>query len=131
VFDALPGKAFSGEVARTSGALDPGTRTMLVEVDLPNPDGAIRPGYYGQMRIELERREAALGLPSSALRFEAGSAFVYIVAAGDSARRVPIEIGLDSAGWVEVTHGLTGTERVVNGAVGTLADGGQLRVVAR
>jgi RND family efflux transporter MFP subunit len=131
VFDALPGKLFSGEVARVSGALDPGTRTMLVEVDLPNDDGRIRPGYYGQMRIVLESREGALALPAAAVRSEGGSAFVYVVAEGDAARRVPIEIGLDANGWVEVTRGLTGQERVVANAVGTLVDGGPLRVVAR
>lgn len=131
VFDALPGRVFSGQVARISGSLDPGTRTMLIEVDLPNDDGRIRPGYYGQTRILLESRESALALPSSAVRDDGGSAFVYIVAAGDSARRVPIEIGLDGDGWLEITRGLTGNERVVTGAVGALADGGPLRVVAR
>jgi RND family efflux transporter MFP subunit len=54
VFDALPGRTFSSQVARVSGALDPGTRTMLVEIDLANDDGQIRPGYYGQTRIVLE-----------------------------------------------------------------------------
>jgi RND family efflux transporter MFP subunit len=53
VFDALPERTFSSRVARISGSLDPGTRTMLVEIDLPNEDGTIRPGYYGQTRIEL------------------------------------------------------------------------------
>jgi RND family efflux transporter MFP subunit len=53
VFDALPGRTFSSQVARISGSLDPGTRTMLVEIDLPNDDGRIRPGYYGRTRIVL------------------------------------------------------------------------------
>jgi RND family efflux transporter MFP subunit len=52
-FDALPDTTFTSQVARTSGSLDPGTRTMLVEIDLPNDDGRIRPGYYGQTRIML------------------------------------------------------------------------------
>jgi len=131
VFDALPGRVFSGEVARVSGSLDPRTRTMLIEVDLPNDDNRIRPGYYGQTRVLLESREGVLALPSAAVRYEGGSAFVYVVAADDSARRVPIEIGLDGDGWLEITRGLTGNERVVTGAVGALADGGPLRVVAR
>jgi RND family efflux transporter MFP subunit len=58
VFDALPDRTFSSQVARISGALDPGTRTMLVEIDLPNDDGRIRPGYYGQTRIVLGRADA-------------------------------------------------------------------------
>jgi RND family efflux transporter MFP subunit len=53
VFDALPGTTFASQVARISGSLDPGTRTMLVEIDLPNDDGRIRPGYYGRTHIVL------------------------------------------------------------------------------
>jgi RND family efflux transporter MFP subunit len=63
VFDALPGTTFSSQVARISGALDPGTRTMLVEIDLPNEDGRIRPGYYGQARVVLERGAGAPAAP--------------------------------------------------------------------
>jgi hypothetical protein len=44
-----------------AGALDPATRTMLVEIDLPNPDGRIRPGYYGRTRIEFASREHGAG----------------------------------------------------------------------
>jgi RND family efflux transporter MFP subunit len=58
VFDALPDRMFSSQVARISGSLDPATRTMLVEIDLPNEDGQIRPGYYGQTRIVLEPARA-------------------------------------------------------------------------
>ncbi|HEX5419324.1 MAG TPA: efflux RND transporter periplasmic adaptor subunit [Gammaproteobacteria bacterium] len=60
-FDALPGKPFSGKVSRMAGALDPATRTMLVEIDLPNRDGRIRPGYYGQTRIVFESRAQSGG----------------------------------------------------------------------
>jgi RND family efflux transporter MFP subunit len=109
----------------------PGTRTMLVEIDLPNDDGRIRPGYYGQARIVLERREGALAIPSAALHFDGGNTYVYIVAQDDSARRVPVGIGLDNAGWLEITSGLTGDERVVTGGTGTLVDGAPLRVAAQ
>ena len=63
LFDALPGRTFSSQVARVSGALDPGTRTMLVEIDVPNDDGRIRPGYYGQTRIVLGPRADAAAPP--------------------------------------------------------------------
>jgi RND family efflux transporter MFP subunit len=131
VFDALPGTPFSGQVTRISQALDPATRTMLVEIDLPNDDGRLRPGYYGQARIVLERREGALAIPSAALHFDGGNTYVYIVAQDDSARRVPVGIGLDDAGWLEITSGLTGDERVVTGGTGTLVDGVPLRVAAQ
>jgi RND family efflux transporter MFP subunit len=131
-FDALPGTVFAGEVSRISEALDPGTRTMLVEIDLPNDDGRIRPGYYGQTRIVLERRERALAVPSAAVRVNARGPYVYVVTQNDSARQIPVQIGVTDSDSVEITSGLTGDERVVTGSVtGQIADGAPLRVVVQ
>ncbi|HEU4619599.1 MAG TPA: efflux RND transporter periplasmic adaptor subunit [Gammaproteobacteria bacterium] len=129
VFDALPGKSFSGKVSRLSGSLDPATRTMLVEVDLPNADGLIRPGYYGQTRILLESRPQALALPSAAVHTDAsgGGAYVYVVAGG-SARRLPVVTGLTDGDFIEIRSGLEDTARVAAGAT-ALTDGEQVRVV--
>ena len=129
-FDALPGQVFSGSVARLSGAIEPATRTMLVEIDLPNADGRIRPGLYGQVRLALEQREAARALPAAAVQYGDGGAFVFVAAAGDVARRTPVQTGLSVAGWVEIVGGLRGDERVVSGAPAGLADGAPLRIVA-
>lgn len=131
MFDALPGIMFSGEVTRISGALDPGTRTMLVEIDLPNDDGRIRAGYYGQTNIVLERRQGALALPSAAVRLDADGRYVYVVGADNSARRVPVGIGIQSGDWLEITSGLAGSERVVTGPVGALSEGTLVSVASR
>jgi RND family efflux transporter MFP subunit len=95
-FDALPGRAFAGEIARLAGALDPQTRTMLVEIDLPNTDGRIRPGFYGQARLALEKRDGVVALPAAAIRSDGGAAFVYAVGANDTARRVNVTLGVAS-----------------------------------
>jgi RND family efflux transporter MFP subunit len=126
-FDALPGQVFAGTVARLSGAVDPRTRTMLVEIDLPNTDGRIRPGLYGQVRLTLEQRDGVLALPAAAVQFGEGGAFV-LVAAGDVARRTPVETGLNVGGWIEIVAGLRGDERVVTGAPAGLTDGAALRL---
>ena len=129
-FDALPGQAFAGTIARLSGAIDPATRTMLVEVDLPNADRRIRPGLYGQVRIALEQRDGALALPAAAVQFGDAGAFVFVVSAGDVARRTPVQTGLSVGGWIEIVGGLRDDERVVNGPPAGLADGAPLRVAA-
>jgi membrane fusion protein (multidrug efflux system) len=128
-FEALPGRVFTAPVARLSGVLDPGTRTMLVEIDLPNADGLIRPGLYGQARIALERREHALALPSSAVRLGDGGAFVLVVA--DSAvHRKNVMLGVVDGPWTEISGGLDGGERVVaDAATANLADGAPVRVL--
>jgi RND family efflux transporter MFP subunit len=131
VFGALAGKVFMGQVARTAQALDPATRTLLVEIDLPNTDGRIRPGYYGQAHLVLETRDNALAVPSESLRFEGGKPFVYTVEPGGAARRTPIEIGLRTDEWAEVASGLTGSERIVTRAAGGLTDGAAVRVAAQ
>lgn len=130
VFDALAGSVFAGEVSRLSEALDPGTRTMLVEIDLDNADGRIRPGYYGQTRILLEQRDDVLAIPAAALRTDGGAA-VFAVGPDGTARRVPVTIGVADADWVEITQGLSGGERLVTGAaLVQLADGAAVRVNA-
>jgi membrane fusion protein (multidrug efflux system) len=128
-FDALPGTTFAGKVARLSGVLDPGTRTMLVEIDLPNPNGRIRPGFYGRTQITLERREQALALPTSAVRDDGGNAYVYVVAPDGTAKRTAVTLGLQDAGFVEIESGLAGGERVIAGAVTGLSDGAAVRPV--
>lgn len=128
-FDALPGTTFTGKVARLSGVLDPSTRTMLVEVDLPNADGRIRPGFYGRTQITLERRERVLALPTAAIRDDGGNAYVYAVAPNDTAKKTPVTLGLQDGGWVEIEAGLAGGERVIAGAVAGLKEGAIVRSV--
>jgi RND family efflux transporter MFP subunit len=128
-FDALSGQVFAGTVARLSGAIDPATRTMLVEIDLQNADGRIRPGLYGQVRLALEERRGAPALPVDAVQFGQDGA-VVLVAAGDVARRKIVQTGLSAGGWVEILEGLGADERVVVGAPAGLSDGAALRIAA-
>jgi RND family efflux transporter MFP subunit len=128
-FEALPGRVFTSTVARVSGALDAATRTMLVEIDLPNGDGLIRPGLYGQARIALERRAHALALPSSAVKLGDGGAYVLVVA-GAAVHRKSVSLGLVDGQWTEISGGLDGGERVVaDAATANLADGAPVRVL--
>jgi RND family efflux transporter MFP subunit len=130
-FEALPGRVFTSKVARVSGALDPTTRTMLVEIDLPNADGVLRPGLYGRARIALERREHALVLPSGAVRVGDGGAQVFVVT-GDVVHRKNVTLGLVDSQWTEITGGLDEGERVVADASATsLTDNTQVRVLSQ
>jgi RND family efflux transporter MFP subunit len=109
--------------------LDPATRTMLVEIDLPNPDGRILPGFYGRTEIALERRDSALALPSAAVRTDGGNSYVYVIAADDTVRRAAVTTGLQDGGWIEIESGLNGDERVVAGTPSGLAEGVAVRIV--
>lgn len=130
MFDALPGRIFRGEIARLSGAIDPGTRTMLVEIDLQNDEARIRPGFYGQTRITLEHRERALAVPLAAVRFDDGKAYVLALAGDDTVRRADVITGVEAGGFLEIVSGLTERDRVVAAPPATLTDGAAVRLAA-
>ncbi|MEM9369489.1 MAG: efflux RND transporter periplasmic adaptor subunit, partial [Planctomycetota bacterium] len=105
----------SCRVTRTSGELDPTTRTMLVEAELDNSDGRIIPGMFGQATIELDAKVAANMLPARAVRFDAsGDAFVYRIDEQDRVRVTPVVIGVDDGIALEILEGLESGERIVD-----------------
>jgi len=122
--EALPNELFPGVISRTAESEDPLSRTMRVEVDLPNPSGRLRPGMYGQVTINLHTDRNAVVLPVSCLvgpqKDEKGS--VYVVRDG-KARLVPVKLGTSDGIHVEILDGLAVTDDVVCGSKGALADG--------
>jgi RND family efflux transporter MFP subunit len=125
--DAMPGKTYQGACTRFATALDPKTRTMRTEIDIPNRDGALRPGMFGRVRLALERRKNALTVPAGALISEGGQTYVYTVENG-KARRVEVKTGFDDGIRVEVTGGLTGAEPVIVTGKGAVKDGAPVKI---
>lgn len=131
-FDALPGQSYLGEIARLSGSLDPSTRTMQVEIDLRNPGGRILPGLYGRTAVALETHSNALALPATAVRFtEIGESYVYLIGSDDAATRRSVSIGFDDGNWLEITEGLSRSDRVADGLVGSLSEGEGVQVIGQ
>lgn len=125
--EGLVGRTFGGKVSRFSYALDDATKTMLVEVDLPNADLTLRPGMYATIKIGVEKHSDALVIPTDALVMEKANAFAFTVANG-KAKKTPIKIGFNDGTKVEVTGGLTNTDTVVLVGKLTLADGAPINV---
>jgi len=127
----LPGKEFHGSITRTTGALDSATRTLLVEIDLPNKERQLQPGMYVSVTLLLERHPQALAIPPASIA-DGGSgndASVYIVFNG-TVHRVPIKTGLDDGLWVEVVNGLSGEEDIVVVGKSGLTEGQAVKVSA-
>lgn len=99
--DAFPGQSFEGRISRTSQALDPQTRTMLVEADIENTDGRIFPGMSGTARIGVERRDAAVLVPAAAVSMEKTNAFVF-KHVGGRAVKTPVKTGFNDGVQVEI-----------------------------
>jgi HlyD family secretion protein len=109
---SLRGRRWEGTVARTSWALDPGNRTLRVEIDVENEDGGLRPGMYARANILLAERPDALVLPATALVRDGDLTFCCAVEEGRIVRR-PIEIGLRTREEAEILSGLSGEETIV------------------
>jgi membrane fusion protein (multidrug efflux system) len=118
------GNVFKGAITRTTEALDPATRTLLVEVDLPDKDRRLQPGMYVAATLYLVQHQQALAVPPAALvpGGDGKSKSVFVVEQ-DRIRQVPIKTGIDGGVWVEILEGLTGSEDVVVVAKGNLTEG--------
>jgi RND family efflux transporter MFP subunit len=121
------GRRFTGAVTRHPQALAAGTRTMLVEVDLPNDDGALLPGMYAQVDVALAGRRSTLRIPDDVLIFRGGKTWVPVVD-GDTLRVVEVALGYDDGRTSEVVSGLTGDELVALNVGQTAKDGENVAV---
>jgi RND family efflux transporter MFP subunit len=118
----LPDQEFRGAITRTTSALDPSTRTLLVEIDLPNPTHRLRPGMFVTATLILEEHPQALALLPAALVSGNTGTSVFVVEGG-KAKLVAVKTGLDDGAWVEVIEGLqVNMEVIVVGKTG-LTDG--------
>ncbi len=108
----LPDRSYTGVVTRSTLALDPTTRSLLVEIDIPNPDHALRPGTYAEVVLTLRDIPNALVLPPQAVVSGPKGKAVFIVAQG-KAMSVPVQTGITDGTWIEIVSGLTGDEDVV------------------
>ncbi len=128
---ALPGGAIAGKIARTSKSLDPITRTMMVEIDFPNPKHKLLSGMFGQMTIMLEESSDRLVLPAACIHYgENGSeSHVCVVDSSNKVRHVPVTTGLDDGHQIEIVSGLTGKEHVVLGMLGRLLPNQTVKVL--
>jgi membrane fusion protein (multidrug efflux system) len=126
--DAVPGQEFLGRIARLSPVVDPSTATFKATIEIDDPSNRLKPGMFARVGIVYERRLNALQIPRTAIVDEEGRPTVFIVEAG-KAQQKPIQVGLASAGYVEVTSGLAGAEQVVVVGQGALKSGNTVRVV--
>jgi RND family efflux transporter MFP subunit len=118
----LRGKSFQGKVARTSASLDAATRTMQIEVALPNKEGELLPGAYVQVALPLAGGKE-LTVSTNALMFRSAGLRVAAVDGAGKVKLLPIKVGRNFGESVEVLEGLQGTERLVLNPSDSLADG--------
>jgi HlyD family secretion protein len=124
---AMKGRIVEGTVTRTAWALDPKTRTILTEVDIPNPGGKLRPGLYAYATVIVAEHKDVLTIPTTAVVQDKDKAFCVTVVSGKAVRKA-IETGLNDGTRTEVVSGLEGSELVVKANAASLSDGQDVKV---
>jgi RND family efflux transporter MFP subunit len=103
----------AASVARTSSSIDPGTRTLLTQVDIPNPSGRMLPGMFVYVDFQIAPTGTRWRLPATAVIFDTQGTRVATVASGNTIRFQPVELGRDFGDSVDIQAGLHGTETIV------------------
>jgi RND family efflux transporter MFP subunit len=124
-----PGRTFAGKIVRTSNAIDPASRTLLVEVDVDNHQHDLYPGAYAQVHFKLGNENPTLVVPVPTLIFRSEGLRVAVVRDG-KAHLVPITMGRDDGKTVEVATGLQASDLVVQNPPDSIIEGEEVHVVA-
>ncbi len=125
----IPARLFTGKVTRIADALDPVTRTLMTEIDVPNPDGELSPGIYCTVELKIPRRTPSLIVPAGAIVFDRDGLHVLVVENGIVNSRKITEIR-DLGTEVEVSEGVKQGEQVVLNPPIDLEDGSKVQVRA-
>jgi RND family efflux transporter MFP subunit len=126
---SLPDRVFQGQIARAAGVLDPATRTMLTEVDVPNADGLLKPGMYLQVALQATRVGTRWRVPASAVLFDGEGTRVGVVEDDGRLHLRKVVLGRDFGDEIEIASGIQGDERIVSSPTAALADGQPVEAV--
>jgi multidrug efflux pump subunit AcrA (membrane-fusion protein) len=124
---AVPGREFTGTVNLNAGALDPESRTLLVEVDLSNREGVLVPGMYAEVRLTPAQPAATLRVPGTALIVDAEGTRVAVVSPESRIHLQPVRVGRDFGNQIEILDGITEGQQLVDNPSALLQEGQRVR----
>jgi RND family efflux transporter MFP subunit len=128
-FAEHPGKTFQGSLVRTAEAIDPNSRTLLVEIDVNNRAGELMPGSLAQVHFKAPPAGPTFILPVSAIIFRREGLQVGTVTNGNIAHLVPVTISEDDGASVQIINGLSASDKVIQDPPDSLIEGEKVRVV--
>jgi RND family efflux transporter MFP subunit len=123
----LPDRDFRGTVTRIADALQPGTRTLLTEVDIPNPDGALSPGVYCTIELQVPRKTPSVSVPADAIIFNRNGMQVAVVSNGKAEIR-KVRVTRDLGTRVEINTGVQAGDQVILNPPVNLVDSNKVQV---
>lgn len=126
--ESFPGKVFEGRITRISSALEPATRTLQTEIEIPNGERLLKPSMFAKIELVLSQKPRALVLPQQAVVEERGTRLIYIIKENQAFRR-EIVTGIEQSPYVEILEGVSEGDRVVVRGQDALRDGSAVRVI--
>jgi RND family efflux transporter MFP subunit len=124
----FPGQKFTGTVVRTADSIDTTTRTLLTEVDVPNKDGKLLPGSFGEVHFKPQINAQKVTVPVNAMLFRTQGAQVAVVAADGKVQLRRISIGRDYGTTLEVVGGVDVNDRIIVNPSDSIEDGQKVNV---
>lgn len=125
--DSLKGKSFTGRISRCSQKVDEDTRTMITEIEVPNPTLELVPGMYATVVLKVERRPRTLAIPTEAISTGANPS-VYLVNGSQEIEERPVTLGLETPTRYEITDGLNEGDLVMIGSRSQVKPGQKVAV---
>jgi RND family efflux transporter MFP subunit len=124
----FPGQKFTGKVVRTADSIDPATRTLLTEIDVPNKGGRLLPGAYAQVSFAVPVQTVRITVPVNTVLFRAEGPRVAVVGQDKKVHLKPIMIGRDLGTRLEILNGIEPTDQIVINPADSLEDGQPVNV---
>jgi multidrug efflux pump subunit AcrA (membrane-fusion protein) len=128
-FQEHAGKTYEGTLVRTADAIDPASRTLLVEVDVDNRAGELLPGSLAEVHFKTPSAAPTFVIPAASLLFRREGLRVGTVVNGDVAHMTPVVIGEDDGVNVQIVSGLSENDRVIQAPPDSLIEGEKVAVV--
>jgi RND family efflux transporter MFP subunit len=126
----FPGRVFTGRVARTAGALDPASRTLRTEVNIPNAKGELLAGMHVEVSLEVPVSHSVVRVPSSAVIADSRGVHVAVVDGSGKVHLVAVAPGLDNGTTVDLVQGLSGGEQVIAAPASDVAEGQEVKATS-
>ena len=124
----FPGRTFQAHITNTADVVDPASRSLLTELQIPNTSGELLPGAYAQIALKFAGTSPYLTVPENTLIFRREGAAVGVVDANGKVEIRPITINRDLGTKLEVSHGLSTTDQVILDPSDSLANGMMVRI---
>ena len=127
----MAARSFCGQVVRTANSIDPNTRTLLTEVDVPNGSGTLLPGSYAEVHFDVKVTGQRVSLPINALLFRPDGTMAAVVGPDSRINLKKITIGRDFGNTLEVLQGIDPTDRIVINPPDALEQGEEVNIAAQ